>query len=1344
MGLRTTVILLAAVVFLLRPVCAQVTEAGGVAAFEAENFVANNSPRTPVGSIAHSWTLGNATTGYSGSGYMEATPNVGPPGGNADNNSPELQFTVNFTSTGTHYIWMRGYAPTSSDDSMWVGIDGANSVACTLNQYNVWQWSNAPQGSSNAPTIPVATTGNHTVSLWMREDGLKIDEVILTTDSTFSPTVGNVWHIPINAEPAGVTSMRSPFTVNAGNDVTIWSGNQYQGGGGQGNQLTTGSTVFYKKSTDATWQSVAMSFNSATGNNKYYNATIPGATFAAGDTIQYYLKIPYSDHLPTFVYGTDTQSNGTEIESIAQAAPFTFVVQDFAYWQSQNIYQIITDRFFDGDPSNNNADGTYDPAAGSSVHGGDFKGIQQKLDYIKSLGATAIWISPVVKNTAGQYHGYSGWDFYNVDPHWGTLTDLQNLVNAAHARGIQVIDDIVLNHGGDLIYSTDSGYPNFLYPPAGYHMSFRGSQQYPPPFDLNATNPTIESLFHNNGYVQNFNDATQVVDGELRGLDDLKTETSYVRTSFAAIYKYWIDNAGFDAFRIDTTKHVDHGCWQYWCPQLHAEAVSLGKPNFFMFGEVEDGADADCGAYTGIKDGGDYEQDSLVDYPLYFMVNGVFAQANSNTQQIESHYNAIPTYYDTPAQMRLVTFLDNHDHPRFLNSSNANNNVARLNVALAFLYTARGIPCLYYGTEQGFNGGSDPNNREDMFAGGWEPDAASVGDNFNMTHPIFQYVAKLNNFRRLYPAMSLGTHVNQWNNPNGPGLFAYARRLGSQEVFVVFNTAGSAQTLPARSTIYPAGTTLINLLNPSESITTIAGPQIPSVGVPGTTAKIFIAQSMLQSLDPVITAITPAHDAGNVNTSVPVVITFSDAMDAASVQAAFRTTPATSGTFAWSSDSKVLTYTPNDPGWPGLTLITIDIAPTAKSATSGKTFYAGFEARFTTAASSFADTIPPTSAINSPNDGSTLQGQATISGNASDNIAVQSVEVQIDGSDWTPATGTTSWSFNFNSANFLNGSHIINERAIDTSGNISDVNTINVRFSNVPGDYVQRISCGNSSSVIDCSANTWLPDQSYSLGSFGFTAGSPAFVGNSIAGACPAEQPLYQNERSSTSDTTVHYLFDCPEGIYNVTLLEAETTATGPNQRVFNVSIEGQNVLSNFDIYAAAGGANIAWSQTLTNITVADSQLDIQFTPLVGNSRISGIAVEKVGNVFSDTDGIPDWWRLAYFDHAVGEDGDGSRGSDDPDGDGLTNLQEYLAGTNPLDPSSRFAIINIAIVGNDVQITWSSVSGKSYQLQRADSPDSGADWQNVGSNLIGNGPSLMQTDSGAAHDPVHFYRAVVQ
>ena len=219
-------------------------ESGGVLVFEAENFTANLSPQTPVGGVPHSWTLGTATTGYSGSGYMEATPNSGPPGGNADANSPQLQYTVAFsfngpnspTSNVPYYIWIRGYGATPSDDSVFVGIDGGSAVPITLTTDGVWNWSNTVQGGG-AAQIVVPTTGTHTINVWMREDGIKLDRILLTSDATFHATVGNAWHIPNHPEPAGVVSMRAPFTATVGNDVTIWSGNQYPGDGNGGESV---------------------------------------------------------------------------------------------------------------------------------------------------------------------------------------------------------------------------------------------------------------------------------------------------------------------------------------------------------------------------------------------------------------------------------------------------------------------------------------------------------------------------------------------------------------------------------------------------------------------------------------------------------------------------------------------------------------------------------------------------------------------------------------------------------------------------------------------------------------------------------------------------------------------------------------------------------------------------------------------------------------------------------------------------------------------------------------------------------------------------------------------------
>ena len=1002
------------------------------------------------------------------------------------------------------------------------------------------------------------------------------------------------------------------------------------------------------------------------------------------------------------------------------------------FWQSQSIYQLMTDRFFDGDASNNNAEGNYNPSgnSGTSVHGGDFKGIEQKLDYIKSLGATAIWISPVVLNANGEFHGYAGRDFYQVAPHWGTLADLQHFIQAAHARGLLLIDDIIVNHGGDLIYSTDSGYGNFRSPPAGYNLNYRiSSKTYPPPFDLNATNTSLSALFHNNGTIQDYNIDAQVVLGELSGLDDFKTESDYVRARMTEIYEYWIGQVGFDGFRIDTVKHVEMGFWQAWCPPVHDWAAANGKPNFFMFGEIYDGSDAKCGSYTGTQGGGAFKLDSALDYPLYFLINSVFASASGNTAQIENRYAALAANYDPSAQNRLVTFLDNHDQARFLSSNNANNNTDRLKVALVFLYTARGIPCLYYGTEQAFNGGNDPYDREDMFAGQFEQ-GPSAGDNFNLTHPLFQQIAKLNNFRRLYPALLTGYHTNLWNNPSGPGLFAYARQLNTQEVFVVFNTASSAQTLPGRPTLYPASTTLVNLLDPNETATVAAGKQTPPITVPAMSSKIFIAQSQLLPLDPVVTGITPAHDTTSVSTPAPLTIQFSKPMDTGSVVSAFSTVPSVSGTFSWSAAHDTLTFTPGDTGFPSQTLITIRLAATARDAVSTNSLYAGFESRFKTGTSTFVDLLHPTVLIQTPTNGSFVGGNLTVSGTATDNVSVQKVECRVDAGAWTLATGTTSWSYGLNTSNLLNGSHLLSARATDPAANVSATNSVSVRLLNAPGGYFQRISGGNPSNVTDCAGNLWVRDQAYSPGSFGYSGGTAGYVANTVTGICASAQTLYQREHYSTSANGFRYWFDCPIGRYETTLIEADTWVTGPGQRIFNAFIEGQQVLTNFDIYTAAGGKNLPLSRVFTN-SVTDGQLEVLFLPLTDNARISGIQVRKIGDLLSGNDSLPDWWRLAYFDHATGQAEDLSRASDDADGDAMSNLAEFLAGTNPLDASSVFKFTGAVRTSNEVQLLWPTRTNKTYQLQHSEGLGNEARWADFGPAIFGTEGVVTQSVSPA-------------
>ena len=712
------------------------------------------------------------------------------------------------------------------------------------------------------------------------------------------------------------------------------------------------------------------------------------ANTAAGSSVPVSLSIPSAG---TYTLNLWMRDAWLDIDRLLLTRNPNFsAAPDASFWRNQNIYQIITDRFFNGDTANDVAGlPNFNASNGGQAHGGDFKGIEKKLDYIQALGATAIWISPVLKNANGDYHGYAATDFYAVNPRMGSLADLQSLVREAQRRGILVINDVVVNHGSTWVDSGDAGWPNFVAPPGGYSLRYNsGGQQYAAPFD-NATlqsqfgSTSLTNIFHNNGTTQNWSDATQVELGELLSLDDFKTETSFLRQKMKEIWTYWINTAGFDAYRLDTVKHVEMGFWDFWSPEMRKAAEAADKPNFFQFGEVFDGSDSKCGSYTGTKAGGNYKMESVLDYPLYYQVGSVFAAASGGTGAIEGRYNNLTAAnYDASSLNSLILNLDNHDNPRFLATTGST--TARLELALVFMYTTRGIPSLYYGTEQDFNGGADPNNREDMFDGAFEQ-GPSLGDNFNMTHPRFKLVAKLNNLRRVYPALRTGTHQMLWVNWTAPGLLAYSRRLGNEEVYVVMNTATTAQTIGARPTIHPAGTVLVNLFDPAETTTVVAGIDgIPAMSIPASSFKAFVAQSQYRNLQPVISAITPNHDSTGVSVSSVLTATFSQAMNTNSVVSAFSTTPATTGSFAWTSGNTVLTYTPSS-NLAGSTLYTVRIDSRALDA-NNLAVQGAFEARFTTGtASSLArPSINSATSSNLAETTATLNATVTANGAATD------------------------------------------------------------------------------------------------------------------------------------------------------------------------------------------------------------------------------------------------------------------------------------------------------------------------------------------------------------------------
>lgn len=610
-----------------------------------------------------------------------------------------------------------------------------------------------------------------------------------------------------------------------------------------------------------------------------------------------------------------------------------------AFWREQSIYQLLTDRFHNGDPSNDDAGGRFAPSRPWGAHGGDFAGITAKLDYIKALGATAVWISPILLNGGGQYHAYAATDFYKVQPAFGTVEELKTLVREAHRRGLLVIGDIVTNHGGHWIDSGEEGWPEFRAPPSGYRLRQREGRRYAPPFDHVALGVPLEEIFHNHGATRNWDDPAEVELGELMGLDDFRTTSPFIREKMAEIYSHWIREVGFDAFRIDTVKHVEMEFWDEWCPAIRQAAADAGRPHFFQFGEVLERGEVRCGPYTLENAEGDARMDSVLDYPLYYTVQEVFAKGKAAPARlVERAAEARLANYHPLAREALVTFLDNHDHTRFLHAGPAA--VERFDAALVFLLTSRGIPCLYYGTEQDFDGGRDPFNRENMFAGDFEQ-GPSVGDNFNMMHPRFQLVARLNNLRRLYPALTAGAHTPLEADAEGPGVLGYLRESGGGRVWIFLNTSSEAKiTKP-----HPAGgaAALVNALDHSKKLLVDAEGNLPPMDLAPFAFKILVPESEWQPLDPIVVSTSPAHDFSGEWAEEGVTLRFDRPMDRGLVEAAWKTTPALAGDFEWNEAGNEVVFRSDGIG--GGEVFVVRLEATA-SDVAGRSLHAPFETRF--------------------------------------------------------------------------------------------------------------------------------------------------------------------------------------------------------------------------------------------------------------------------------------------------------------------------------------------------------------------------------------------------------------
>ena len=523
--------------------------------------------------------------------------------------------------------------------------------------------------------------------------------------------------------------------------------------------------------------------------------------------------------------------------------------------QDEVIYFLLPDRFENGDPSNDRGGLTgdrlhtgFDPTDKAFYHGGDLKGLIERLGYIQDLGATAIWVGPIFKNKTVQgppghesagYHGYWITDFTRVDPHFGTNADFRALVDAAHARGMKVYMDIVVNHTADVIQYRDcpaGGCPyrsiaDYPYTREGgvygkrINLGFAGDQIGTAANFARLTNPNYayqvyvpadeasekvpawlnDPIYYHNRGNSTFKGESSTM-GDFVGLDDLMTENPRVVQGFIDIYGKWIDDFHVDGFRIDTEQHVDSAFWQTFVPAMLTRAKADGIPNFHIFGEVTtDGMDP---AHTAEHSWTDHIP-AVLDFPFAHAVDDV-AAGKAGTDELARLFAADPLYRGgAEAAMTLPTFLGNHDMGRIgmvlrkaLPEASADEILKRDMLAHAMLLTLRGVPTIYSGDEQGFAGtGGDQDARQDMFASkvaSYNADpligttATTATANFDEHHPLFREIAALARLRTAHPALTRGRQVVRYAGDE-PGLFAVSRfdPATGGEYLIAFNTAAT-------------------------------------------------------------------------------------------------------------------------------------------------------------------------------------------------------------------------------------------------------------------------------------------------------------------------------------------------------------------------------------------------------------------------------------------------------------------------------------------------------------------------------------------------------------------------
>lgn len=505
-----------------------------------------------------------------------------------------------------------------------------------------------------------------------------------------------------------------------------------------------------------------------------------------------------------------------------------------AAWEDQVFYFFLLDRFSDGNESgcrdnagrlavggttpllqaadHGNALGSEADAAswrdaGARFVGGTLRGAMSKIGYLKRLGVSALWVSPVFKQPpwSDAYHGYGVQDFLAIDPRFGSREDLRELVATAHAQGIHVILDVILNHAGPVFsyaadrYSTEHGmdprWDGRPYPVAGWNDA---SGQPSLPYGQPVSDPDAAvwprelqaaDNFSRRGRINNWDWYPEFIEGDFLDLKEIRLgdgvvdhyRVSPALKTLTRAYQYWIAYADLDGFRVDTVKHMDPGATRYFTACIHEFAQSIGKEQFTLIGEITGGRG---NAFALRETTGLDAALGIDDIPdkLEYLVKG----RRNPAEYFDLFRNSFDIGKDSHTWFRdkVVTLYDDHDQVRKGEHKArfcAGGGTQLAMNALALNALTLGIPCIYYGSEQGLDGegSNDRYLREAMFGGDFGAFRSRGRHCFDENHPIYVALARLLAVRRQHLALRRGRQYLRAISGNGHD-FGEPRMIGGE------------------------------------------------------------------------------------------------------------------------------------------------------------------------------------------------------------------------------------------------------------------------------------------------------------------------------------------------------------------------------------------------------------------------------------------------------------------------------------------------------------------------------------------------------------------------------------